>query len=82
MRTFHNHREAIAQMFDIDIECDTRNGYKYYISNITDIKQNTLQNWLLNSFTVGNLLQEQKKPTSSYLARKCAFRTRIFGANR
>ncbi|MFK8281892.1 helix-turn-helix transcriptional regulator [Capnocytophaga cynodegmi] len=60
LRTFHNHREAIAQMFDIDIECDTRNGYKYYISNITDIKQNTLQNWLLNSFTVGNLLQEQK----------------------
>ena len=60
LRTFHNHREAIAQMFDIDIECNTKNGYKYYIPNITDIKQNTLQNWLLNSFTVGNLLQEQK----------------------
>ncbi|ATA88482.1 helix-turn-helix transcriptional regulator [Capnocytophaga stomatis] len=60
LRTFHNHREAIAQMFDIDIECDTKNGYKYYIPRMEDIAQNTLRSWLLNTFTVGNLLQEKK----------------------
>ena len=26
LRTFHNHRKAIEQMFDINIECDKRNG--------------------------------------------------------
>ena len=31
LRTFHNHRKAIEQMFDINIECDKRDGYVYYI---------------------------------------------------
>ena len=35
LRTFHNHRKAIEQMFDINIECDKRNGYSYYIENVT-----------------------------------------------
>jgi len=31
LRTFHNHRNAIEEMFDINIECDKRGGYLYYI---------------------------------------------------
>ncbi|MDE5612449.1 MAG: WYL domain-containing protein, partial [Odoribacter sp.] len=30
LRTFHNHRKAIEDIFDIYIGCDTRNGYRYY----------------------------------------------------
>ena len=29
LRTFHNHRKAIEQMFDINIECDKWDGYRY-----------------------------------------------------
>ena len=34
-RTFHNHREAILDMFDIEIAFDR--GHGYYISNPEDI---------------------------------------------
>ena len=30
-KTFHNHCDAIAEMFDIIIACERKNGYKYYI---------------------------------------------------
>ena len=29
LKTFHNHRKAIEEMFDIDIACDKRGGYIY-----------------------------------------------------
>lgn len=50
IRTFHNHRKAIEQMFDINIECDKKNGYKYYIENSDDIEIEGVKSWLLNSF--------------------------------
>ena len=31
IRTFHNHRKAIFDIFEVDIVCDTKGGYKYYI---------------------------------------------------
>ena len=30
-KTFHNHCDAIAEMFDIIIACERKGGYKYYI---------------------------------------------------
>ena len=38
LRTFHTHRNAIEEMFDINIECDKRNGYVYYIENREDVE--------------------------------------------
>jgi hypothetical protein len=58
LRTFHNHRQAIEEVFDINIECDGYN--RYYIENQGDIWQNKLRSWLLNTFTVNNLLNESK----------------------
>ena len=29
LKTFHNHRKAIEDIFDINIVCDKRGGYKY-----------------------------------------------------
>lgn len=60
LRTFHNHRAAIEEMFDINIECDRRGGYVYYIENEEDIKRGGLRSWMLNAFSIGNLLNESK----------------------
>lgn len=61
LRTFHNHWKAIEQMFDINIECDKRNGYKYYIENMDDMKHGGVRSWLLNTFAVNNLINESHK---------------------
>ncbi len=60
LRTFHNHRVAIEEMFDINIECDRRGGYVYYIENEDDIRRGGIRTWMLNAFSVGNLLNESK----------------------
>ncbi|MDF9830603.1 WYL domain-containing protein [Parabacteroides sp. PF5-6] len=61
LRTFHNHRQAIEQMFDINIECDKRNGYKYYIENMDDMERGGVRSWLLNTFAINNLINESHK---------------------
>lgn len=61
IRTFHNHRKAIEQMFDINIECDKRNGYTYYIENGEDMERSGVRQWLLNTFAVNNLINESHK---------------------
>lgn len=61
LRTFHNHRHAIEQMFDINIECDKRNGYKYYIENTDEMTRGDARTWLLNTFAVNNLISESHK---------------------
>ena len=61
LRTFHNHRKAIEDMFDINIECDKRNGYKYYIENREDMERGGVRTWLLNTFAVNNLINESHK---------------------
>ncbi|MDL2282903.1 WYL domain-containing protein [Odoribacter sp. OttesenSCG-928-G04] len=61
LRTFHNHRQAIEQMFDINIECDKRNGYKYFIENMDDMERGGVRSWLLNTFAVNNMINESHK---------------------
>lgn len=58
LKTFHNHRKAIEETFDINIVCDRRNGYKYYIENVDDIEKGGVRTWLLNTFAVNNLINE------------------------
>jgi len=61
LRTFHNHRKAIERMFDINIECDKRNGYVYYVENSDDMERGGVRSWLLNTFAVNNLINESHK---------------------
>ena len=61
LRTFHNHRKAIEQMFDINIECDKKNGYVYYIENSDDLRRGGVRSWLMNTFAVNNLINESHK---------------------
>ena len=46
-RTFHDHRDAIRDMFGIDIECNKRDGFKYYIENPEALKNSGTRNRML-----------------------------------
>ena len=61
LRTFHNHKLAIEEMFDINITCDTRAGYLYSIENRDDMKKAGVRTWLLNTFAVNRLINESHK---------------------
>lgn len=68
IKTFHNHKNAIQQMFDIDIACDRRGGYVYYIEHAEDMEQGGVRTWLLNTFAVNHLINE-----SHHLKRRILF---------
>lgn len=55
-RTFHNHREAILDTFGIEIKCDRSLGY--YIANGDDLEGCGIRQWLLESLSLNNLLNE------------------------
>ena len=55
-RTFHNHREAILDIFGIEIKCDRSLGY--YIANSDDLEGDGIRKWLLESLSMNNLLNE------------------------
>ena len=55
-RTFFRMKDDILILFGIEIECVS--GNKYAIANRDDIKSDNVQHWLLNSFSVNNLLME------------------------
>ena len=57
-RTFHNHREAIADTFGIEIKCDRSLGY--YIANSDDLESDGIRQWLLDSLSMNNLLNESR----------------------
>lgn len=56
VRTFHQHREAIAELFGVEIVCDT-NNYKYSIAQPEELKNNSAQQWLFNSFAISNTIE-------------------------
>ncbi len=56
--TFRRHKIAVEEMFGLFIECDPHNQYRYYIGNEHVLHENSVQNWLLSTLTVGNLLSE------------------------
>ena len=60
-RTFHNHRKAIEELFDINIECDRHNGCNYYIENTEELKKEGLRKWLLNTFAIDTTLNKSRK---------------------
>lgn len=68
LRTFHNWRAAIEQIFDININCNRKGGYYYYIENVEDIEKGGIRSWLLNTFAVNNLINE-----SHHLKRRILF---------
>ena len=56
--TFNRHKDAIQDMFGIYIECDRQNGYKYYIGNDEVLRDDSVQNWILSTLSVNNIISE------------------------
>ena len=56
LRTFHQHREAVAELFGVEIVCDTAT-YKYSIAQPEELKNNSAQQWLFNSFAISNTIE-------------------------
>ena len=63
-RTFNNHREAVEQVFGIRIECN-RTTNRYFIRYTDDVSDENAENaWLINTFTVNNILRMGKERLS------------------
>lgn len=61
LKTFHNHKKAIKDIFDVYIECDRKDGYRYYIDEPERIEGNNLRSWLISSYATLNQIQADNK---------------------
>lgn len=59
-RTFHRHRQAIADIFGIDILCNRYNGNTYYIENEEALNSPSFTSWLFNGLSIGNQLMDNR----------------------
>ena len=67
-RTFNNHREAVEDVFGIRIGCN-RSTNRYFIEYSDDVAdENAEMAWLINTFTVNNMLSLGKERLSGRIA--------------
>lgn len=59
-RTFHKWKKDIFDTFGLIIESEKGGSYYYYIVNAEDIKNCSIENWLLSTCSVSNSLLECK----------------------
>jgi hypothetical protein len=58
--TFNRHKDAIQDIFGIYIECDRKGGYKYYIGNENVLHEESVQNWIVSTMSVNDIISESK----------------------
>lgn len=56
--SFNRHKDAIGDIFGIYIECDLTDKFKYYIKNSYLLKEDSVQNWMLSTLSVNNIVSE------------------------
>lgn len=56
IRTFHKWRIAIEDLFAINIENEGKGEYRYYISTLYGVDNNPFFGWLIDTFSLGNLM--------------------------
>ncbi len=67
-RTFNNHREAVEEVFGIHIGCN-RSTNRYFIEYTDDVAdENAESAWLINTFTVNNMLALGKERLSGRIS--------------
>lgn len=59
-RTFHKWKLSILDTFGVIIECEKNAPYRYFIENEDELKQGSVENWLLSTYSVANSLVESK----------------------
>lgn len=52
LRSFHEYRKGIKEMFGVDIMCNRSNGNTYYVANPEVIESNKLTKWLLYNYSI------------------------------
>lgn len=55
-RTFHKWKFAIWDTFGLDVQCEKGGEYRYYIANESDLRNDSIENWLLSTYNVSNSL--------------------------
>lgn len=59
-RTFHRHKNAIKDLFEVEIVCDRHSAKTYHIANRETLKQDGAMEWLLNTLALNDILLECK----------------------
>lgn len=57
-KTFQNHCAKIKEIFGVDILCDRKANYSYYLDNMKDLKRGDFRRWLFGSISVNNMMNE------------------------
>ena len=58
-QTFVRYKNDVEEYFGIDIDYDKK--YRYYITDIKPLQLDTVANWMLESFTIGDTLGHKKE---------------------
>ena len=58
--TFNRNKDAIEDIFGIYIDCDRKGGYKYFIGNERVLHEDTVQNWVISTLSVNEIIAESK----------------------
>ena len=64
--TFIRHKKAIEETFGIDIECNRKTNC-YFISNPRALRDDSIQQWMLSTLTVSNIVCESLSLQDSIL---------------
>ena len=70
--TFNRHKDAIQEIFGIYIECDSRGGYRYYIGNPEVLEDDSVQNWMLSTLSLSNVVSESLALKDHIMAERVA----------
>ena len=52
LRTFHEHRKGIKEMFGVEIACDRSQGNVYYVKNPEVLDKQKQAKWLLHKYSI------------------------------
>ena len=58
-RTFYNYRQAVEELFNVEIKCDSKT-YEYYIDD-SDTHNEGMTDWLLNTAAVNDVLSNSRE---------------------
>lgn len=59
LRTFHRHKAEIEEVFGIVIKCH-KTSNKYFIENEDEVEAGGVQDWMLSTIAVDNMLNESR----------------------
>lgn len=60
LRTFHGHKDAIEELFPVKIKCDVADGYRYYVVKTSPKEQDSMLEWILNSFNIADIVGDAR----------------------